>query len=231
MADPLFRNLIDWQQIGEEAEVIRIFGNENIGADLLPSLGVLCRERLLRASEEDLLSIKDDRKYPAGYEDVILIRKDSPPVGFLGCSEAAIQASVLSASSAGVAYAEHPKEAMELLSHPRDIRITAKEHNTIFDRRIQKMSDLPREVRDIFENASRIPDVLEIFLGRFSSAGGRGRAGFSLSLAYPKENMGLIFGKLQGPGKIGGMQEVEIRVTKGWENQTYLQLSAFSWAD
>jgi hypothetical protein len=230
-ADASFRNLLDWKRIRDEAEVLRIFGNENGGPDLLPSLGVLCREFLLRAPEEDLLSMQDERQFSVGYEDVILTRKDDPPKGFLCRPEAIIQSRRGPELDAAVPHAAPLKETTGLLDHARDINVTAGHHNTMFGRRIQKMSDLPADARKIFEDASRIPDVLEVFLGKFYSAGGKAKGGFYLTLTTPKENMGSIFCKLRGPGRIGGMQEVEIRVTKGWERQTYLQLSEFSWAD
>ncbi len=51
------------------------------------------------------------------------------------------------------------------------------------------------------------------------------------TLDKPKENMGSIFCKLRGPGKIGSVQEIEIWVTKRCEKDTYLKLSEFDWAD
>jgi hypothetical protein len=228
-ADPTFRALLDWRRIESEVEVFRIFGNENSGPDLLPSLGVLCREYLLSASEEELLSLQAGREFAVGYEDVVVTQGNLPPAGFLG------DPVVAAVESAGFK-PETPlgsglKKTAGMMDHPRDINVTAGQHNTMFDRKIQKMSDLPPEVRKIFKDASRIPDMLEVFLGRFHSKGGRSKGGYYLTLERPKENMGFIFCKLRGPGKIGSMQEIEIRVTKGCEKETYLKLSEFDWAD
>ncbi len=228
-ADPTFRSMIDWEKLKSETEVFRIFGNENSGPDLLPSLGVLCREYLLNASEQELLALQPGCQFAVGYEDVVVIPSDQPPAGFLG--DPADIASNISGHSSETQFKSGIIATGVVLDHPRDINVTAGQHNTMFDRKIQKMADLPPDARKIFEDASRIPDVLEVFLGRFHPKGGRSKGGYYLTLDKPKENMGSIFCKLRGPGKIGSLQEIEIRVTKGWEKEAYLKLSEFDWAD
>ena len=115
-------------------------------------------------------------------------------------------------------------ESSALLAHARDIRITSGEHNTIFNKRIAEINDLPIEVQNIVRTISRCPDVLEIFLGRFFSQG-TNRPSFSIKIFSPQPGSGHIFGNLEGPGAICKKQKVDIRVTKGREAIAYEMIS------
>lgn len=117
-----------------------------------------------------------------------------------------------------------PTRAVPVLDHARDIPISGGDDQTMFGRKIQSMRDLPADARPLFELVSRSPEVLEINLGRFKTKGDRSAWSFALSLSEPREGMGVIHGKIRGPGNIGRRQEIEIRVTRGRETSTYLLL-------
>jgi cytoplasmic iron level regulating protein YaaA (DUF328/UPF0246 family) len=220
-----YRNLIDWDRIAKKINTIHFFSEQYTGASALLSLGELARTRLLTKTEDEILAI--DPRDPIYLDDhgrIVVTPLPIPPDGLPKESGAAVHMNLEEEDSEDEAALGILDGASGILGHARDIPITSGEHNTIFDKRIAQIGDLPIEVQDIILPISRCPDVLEVFLGRFSSSGHNRRV-FTLKVSAPQLDSGHIFGKLEGPGAIGRRQEVDIRVTKGREAVAYTMIS------
>jgi len=113
----------------------------------------------------------------------------------------------------------------------KGLSLTSLNHNTIFDKKISSIEDLPPEVRSIFHDLENHQEILRIIFGRFSSKIPKSQSYFSLKLKEPQINRGFILGKLKGPGKIGGIQHLLIETTKGKEENMYLTLRNYHWAE
>lgn len=234
-ADGSYHDLFEWERIAADTGVLRAFGAQNAGPALLPALGQLVRDRLLRAPAQELLGIEEHRTYLTDYEDVVLTRSYlEPPEGFLlEPSPARDQEPDPSAvahdgpdpSAPPEPSSPDPVEECVILPRPREIRVTSGGHGTIFGYQITRIRDLPRGVRPLFDDVSRLAEVLEVQLGRFHSKD-RSRD-FVMRINEPGYvDSGAIDGSLTGPGKIGGTQEFRIRVTPGRERSTFLALEA-----
>ena len=109
-----------------------------------------------------------------------------------------------------------------VLPKAREVRVTSGGHSTIFGQQITSIRDVPPAARRLLDTVSRAAEVLDIRLGPFTSRG-RSRE-FALSLVPPRLGDGTIDGRLSGPARIGGSQQLRIRVTPGREEATYLTL-------
>jgi len=220
-----YRNMVDWDRIAKKIDTIHFFSEQYAGASALPSLGELARTRLLTKTEDEILVIEP--RAPIYLDDhgrIVVTKLPTSPDGLPKESSTSVQQNQEKEGPKDEKPVHIMDESSTLLGHARDIPITSGEHNTIFDKRIAQINDLPIEVQDIIRPISRCPDVLEIFLGQFFSQGPNRRF-FTIIISPPQPNSGHIFGKLEGPGAIGRKQKVDIRVTKGREAIAYEVIS------
>lgn len=216
-----YRNLLDWSRIAKKIDTIHFFSEQYVGASALPSLGELARTRLLTKTEDEILAIEPGVPiYLDDHGRIVVTILPTPPDGLPRESLASVQQNPDKEVPKVKKSTQIMDKSSVLLGHARDIRITSGEHNTIFNKRIAEINDLPIEVQDIIRTISRCPDVLEIFLGQFFSQG-TNRPIFSIKISSPQPDSGHIFGKLEGPGAICRQQKVDIRVTRGREAIAY----------
>jgi len=220
-----YRNLLDWGRIAKKIDTIHFFSEQYVGASALPSLGELARTRLLTKTEDEILAIEPGVPiYLDDHGRIVVTILPTPPDGLPRESLASVQQNSDKEVPKVKKSAQIMDESSALLGHARDIRITSGEHNTIFNKRIAEINDLPIEVQDIIRTISRCPDVLEIFFGQFFSQG-TNRPAFSIKISSPQTDSGHIFGNLDGPGAICRKQKIDIRVTKGREAIAYEMIS------
>ena len=220
-----YRNLIDWGRIAKKIDTIHFFSEQYVGASALPSLGELARAKLLSETEDTILAIDSgDPIYLDDHGRIVVTPMPMPPDGLPKESGTTVHMSLGKEALGDEVAPRILTGASGILGHARDIPITSGEHNTIFDKRIAEINDLPIEVQDIIRQISRCPDVLEIFLGQFFSQGPN-RPIFCIKISSPQPDSGHIFGKIEGPGAIGRKQKVDIRVTKGREAIVYAMIS------
>lgn len=227
LADVSYRQLFNWDRIRRRpVRVLTAFGEQNHGPGLLPALGQLVRTTLVSRSAEELLAIDEACTYFTDYEDIVLTREADPPAPFLGAASTAVtDADSIRLREERPPAAELPAQGATgcvVLAQARDVRVTSGGHSTIFGGQITSIRDVPPAARRLLEAASRAAEVLDIRLGPFKSRGGS--RDFALVLVPPRLGDGTIDGKLTGPAKVGGSQELRIRVTPGRENATYLAL-------
>ena len=227
LADVSYRQLFNWDRIRRyPIRILTAFGEQNYGSGLLPALGQLVRITLASQSTEELLAIDGARTYFTDYEDVVLTTEADPPGPFLSArSTTVIDAGSTQLPDKQPSAAGPPSQGVSgcvVLAQGRDIRVTSGGHRTIFGQQITSIRDVPPAARRLLETASRAAEVLDIQLGAFKTRGGS--RDFALALVPPRLGDGTIDGKLTGPAKIGGSQEIRIRVTPGRENATYLAL-------
>ena len=227
LADVSYRQLFNWDRIRRRpVRVLTAFGDQNYGPGLLPALGWLVRRTLASQSAEELLAIDGARTFFTDYEDVVLTSEADPPAPFLGeASATATGAGPVQTPDTRPSAAEPSVEdATEcvVLPQAREVRVTSGGHNTIFGRQITSIRDIPPASRRLLDTVSRAAEVLDIRLGPFKRRGGS--RDFALSLVPPRLGDGTIDGRLTGSAKIGGSQQVRIRVTPGREKATYLAL-------
>ena len=102
-------------------------------------------------------------------------------------------------------------------------------HHTIFGPpgTIRKMSDLPKDTQELFENLSRTEYLTEVRFGSFTVKGRRPKH-CQLRLQRPARGAGIITGHLKGPGQLagGGIQRVTIMVEPGRERWVWQQLTS-----
>ena len=227
MADATYRDLFNWERVSQHAKVLRAFGSQNAGPGLLPALGFLVRDRLLQVPAEKLMNIKEQQTYITDYEDVVLTPCSAPPPPFL--EELSPLEELAPLDDEGPSSPVLPQPPLEpgeeciVLARPREVRVTSGGHGTILGYPITHIRDFPPGARRLFDQVSRAAEVLDIRLGPFSSSGGRRI--FSLDVLAPgRRGDGFIEGRLKGPGRIGGSQRFQIRVTPGREWSTYLAL-------
>ena len=178
---------------------------------MLSALGDLLRY-ILAKPEPDLLGINAGERISTDFEEIALVALPEPPTGFPREEEGFTRD-----SSKEQALKTDPISDW----HPRDIIVTCGNHGqTMFGKRIQRMQDLPADALPKFRTLSRCPDVLEIHLGRFTSKGRVAKKEYRIELKQPKEGMGIIHGKLRGPGRRGTEQQIEIKVTRNREGST-----------
>lgn len=220
-ADVSYHELFNWERVRRTVRVLRAFGEQNAGPSLLPALGFLVRDRLLKISAEELTGIENPKTYITDYEDIVLTPDPIPPPPFLSPSEE----EPLPSGEEPIhppQPSNEPHEGCVVLQHSREIPITGGDHETIFGRPIHHIRDLPPEPRRLFDTVSRAAEVLSVHLGRREP----GRSSiFSLDLVNYRQGQGYIDGRLRGPGTRGGVQRFRIRVTPGREQATYLAIS------
>jgi len=214
-----YRCMVDWSRIARKAEVLHVFSEQYSGPSSLPSLGEFARVQLLSAPERELLEISDGSHFfLEEHGRVVLTMNAFPPEGFPRENEKLL---------IDKKTVEYPKQkappgkkniSSKVLSYRRDISVTSGEHNTMFDKKIASIQDIPPLAQEIFWKMSQCSDVLEVFLGKFTSHGPKSES-FKIKLHKPQLDSGHIFGKIIGPGKIGRVQYVDVRVTKGREHQ------------
>ena len=78
MADASYHDLFNWERLSRHARVLWAFGAQNAGPGLLPALGFLVRDRLLRIPARELFGIREHETYITDYEDVALTRRRTP---------------------------------------------------------------------------------------------------------------------------------------------------------
>jgi len=209
-------------RINRKCEVLHAFGNQNAGPALLPSLGAFAREHLLERTEEELLKISPEDTFRNGYEEIKLFNTDKPPEGYPR-EESYIEELEGKAKESKSDEAIKQRTEATISDHPRDIPVTSRNHNTIFNKKITKKKDLPKEIQSIIDSISLCNDVIEVLFGTFKAKGPK-LGIFKIKLAKPKENYGHIHANLIGKGTIGRSQEMDIRVTKGMEESVYNNL-------
>lgn len=227
-ADVSYHDLFDWERISKHVQVLRAFGAQNAGPGLLPALGFLAQDRLLQIPRQELFEIEEHETYITDYEDVVLTRSyHAAPESFLGAPSLPDEPVLPSSEKSGVPTLsdEVPgaNEECVVLPRPREILVTSGGHGTMFGYQITHIRDLPPEARRLFDQASRVAEVLDVRLGPFTSRGAT--KDFRLDFSEPGGGAnGIIEAKLRGQGRIGGTQQVRIRVTPGRELATYQAL-------
>jgi len=230
-AQDAYRSLLDWERMDKKANVLHVFGEQLVGPALLFALGELAREHLLFESEEVLKSIEPNEKKFLDKDTLIFTKEPFPPPGFpreekmkpLENSAVENQIEIQNSETqemGDVSRTEEGKAGILVLDHSRDIRVTSKDHNTIFEKKIKSLDDLPAELRNIIKVLSRCPDVLEIFLGKRKKSG-QGANAFKFRLLGTQKGSGYIEAKVEGSGQVCHTQDVRIRVTKGHEEEVF----------
>ncbi len=228
-AQEIYRNLINWERVRKKSSVLHAFGEQNAGPATLPALGTFARKNLLNKSNEELLVLPANKSFYSKYESIKLFETRFPPDGFpretprkdISPSNHDNEKEKSQKKSPNHVILDHE---VEILNHYRDIRIVSRDHNTIFDKNINFFKDLPISVQPIFQEISRCPDVIEVLFGRFKPKGPKSKT-FKIKLSIPNKDTSHIYAKLLGKGKIGGTQEIDIRVTKGREMSVYKSLN------
>lgn len=225
-AQESYRELLNWSRISKKAQMLHVFGEQYVGPSLLSSLGEFARDHLLLKKEEELSEYVPGSRIFLEREKIVLTEFPSPPAGFPREQEA-LDKNKTSASQVEIASEQSypPTDVANILimDHPRDITVSSKGHRTIFERPVANLNDIPSEVRGIFSEMSRCPDVLEIFFeGR--EKGGPSFSSYRLKLFAPQEGTGYIHAKLDGVGQVCHTQDISIRVTKNIEIQVYYVL-------
>lgn len=222
ISQDVYRELINWSRVSQKAEVLHVFGEQYAGPTLLSSVGELAREHLLGKADKEIYDLKPGDTLFLERDKVVFTKDSFPPDGYPR-EQRMVQ------EDRGHESPEH--ETMEsqvhpsiadglLLDHPRDIKVTSKGHNTIFEKPIDNVSDLPTEIKSIIQEFSRCPEVLEVFLKK-RSKNGHGCQAFRMKLFRPQEGTGFIHAKIEGSGALCHSQDVSIRVTKNRELVTY----------
>ena len=229
VADASYHDLFDWERVSRHAQILRAFGAQNAGPGLLPALGFLARDRLLHVPPGELFEIEEHETYITDYEDVVLTRSyRAPPDQFLGEPPAReesldLQDEELEQPAAPPREIPGPDEECIVLPRPREIRITSRGHGTMFGHQVNGIRDLPPDARRLFDEVSRVAEVLDIDLGRYTSRGASRE--FVLEYSVPRQSGdGIIDAKLRGPGRNGGTQWLRIRVSPDREWTTYQTL-------
>ncbi|MHA1305582.1 MAG: peroxide stress protein YaaA [Candidatus Heimdallarchaeaceae archaeon] len=148
----MYRELVNWKRVKKKSEVLHAFGEQNAGPAVLPSLGVFARESLLSRPEEELLNISTQDTFRNGIEEIKLFDTAEPPEGYP--KEKVEEVSFkeeLERKTKKPVLEKASKEAKRpnISDHPRDIRVTSRMHNTIFNKKINEKKDLPVEVQSI----------------------------------------------------------------------------------
>jgi len=229
-AQDAYRSLLDWDRIDKKANVFHVFGEQYVGPALLFALGELAREHLLFESEEALKSIEPNEKKFLDKDTLIFTKEPFPPPGFPREEktkpientpvENQIEVRNSEIQKKDVSGTEEGRADILVLDHSRDIRVTSKGHNTIFEKKIKSLDDLPAELRNIIKVLSRCPDVLEVFLGKRKQSG-QGATAFKFRLLGTQKGSGYIEAKVEGSGQVCHTQDVRIRVTKGYEEEVF----------
>ncbi len=220
-----YRKLVDWDRITKKIDTIHFFSEQYAGPSALPSLGELARTKLLTKTEDEILAIEPSAPiYLDDHGRIVMSKLPTPPDGLPKETAFSVHQNPEREGPKVKKPTQIMDESFALLSHARDISITSGEHNTIFNKRIAQINDLPIEVQEIIRSISRCPDVLEIFLGQFFSQG-TNQPNYSIKIFFPQPESGHIFGKLEGPGAICRKQKIDIRVTKGREAIAYEMIS------
>ena len=228
LADASYQDLFDWERVSRHVQVLRAFGAQNAGPGLLPALGFLARVRLLQIPRHELFEIAEHETYITDYEDVVLTRSyRGAPESFMGIPSPPDEPVLPSAEDcelpARSREAPGADEECVVLPRPREIMVTSGGHGTMFGYQINHIRDLPPDTRRLFDQVSRVAEVLDVRLGPFTSSGAT--RNFTLDLSAPGHGSdGIIEAKLRGPGRIGGTQRIRIRVTPGRELATYQTL-------
>jgi len=221
-----YRNLLNWSRISKKAQVLHVFGEQYVGPSLLSSLGEFAREHLLLKKEEELSEYVSESRVFLEREKIVLLESLYPPEGFPQEKEAPDKNRP--SVGQGEKVSEQTRSSVDvanilILDHPRDITISSKGHKTIFEKPVANLNDIPSELRGIFSEMSRYPDVLEIFFeGR--ERGGPSFPSFRLKLFAPQDGTGYIHAKLDGIGHVCHSQNISIRVTKNREMKVYYVL-------
>ncbi len=222
-----YRKLLNWGRLSSKTNVLHVFGEQYAGPALLSTLGELAREYILDKTEEEIRLLKPGEKIFLERDKVILTKETFPPDGFpREQKENHFDKNTLPESENQQEligdFALKP-EALFILDHPRDIRVSSKGHNTIFERIVENIDDLPSEIADIITNFSRCPDVLEVFFEERSMAGPSLNK-FRFKLLSAQEGTGFVYAKVEGSGPVCHSQDVSIRVTKNREKEAFLVL-------
>lgn len=205
-----YRALVNWRslEVVAEVEVLHAFCKHNAGDAALSTLGRLA-QRLLTMDEMDLLTLPDgyDRISLLPGETVVLTRSEMPPDGFVTEDSRPPRPPL-------------PDRDLPSPRHDLPVKSTG-DHRTIFGRRIDGMSDLPKGARELFLNVSRPQDVTGVLFGAFTTKKIRE---YHLKLLRPTQEAGSIKGFLHWRGRLVGIQDVTILVERGHETPTWLSL-------
>ncbi|MDD8019993.1 MAG: peroxide stress protein YaaA [Acidobacteriota bacterium] len=217
-----YRSLLNWDRISSKVEVLHVFGEQYAGATILSTLGELARDHILGNEESKIRLIEPEKVFFLERDKVLLTNKPFPPAGYPK-DEPKKKKNELSENKRSQEFQKEPlikSQEIVLLDYPRDIRITSKGDNTIFERRIENINDLPPEMRQVIREFSRCPDVLEVFFEK-RMLEGSSSSKFRFRLLVPVEGCGYISARIIGPGKVCHSQDVSIRVTRNRENQVF----------
>lgn len=216
-----YRELVNWNRISSRANVLHVFGEQYAGPALLATLGELARDHILGKTEQEIKCMQPGQRIFLDRDKVIFTKEAFPPAGYPREQKREEESKLAEAKTpqepSRIVIA--PQDVM-ILDYPRDIKISSKGHNTIFEKVITNINDLPAEIRDVIREFSRCPDVLEVFFEKRAKRG-RSFSSFRLKLLAPREGSGFIFAKIEGRGEVCHSQDVSIRVTKNREQQVY----------
>jgi hypothetical protein len=221
-----YRELIDWERLAAKADVLHVFGEQYAGPVLLSTLGELARDHILMQDENEIKAWNEGKTLYLERDRIVFTKKSYPPKGFpkeqQRITKDILAEPELQPPGKGPEL-ETGKDGMEVLDHARDIKITSRGHSTIFEKPVNNINDVPLEIKRAFQEISRCPDVLEIFLDK-RYMGGPSSSIFRLRLFPPQQGTGYIHGKIEGSGDVCHSQDISVRVTKGRENYIYLLL-------
>lgn len=215
-----YRSLIHWDSVADQMEdgVLHAFSKRNAGDATMPAFGRLV-QYLLNMTEKDLLEISRDWQWQSPSDEIVVLTgSEAPPEDF----PREIWSNELAEVPGPMKFPSMPSE--QAPDKPRlNLPMTSGKDGTIFGPPIRNMRDLPKGARELLANVSCLTDIAGVFWGRFTAHGQRGDD-FSLRIRRPTPGSGRIEATLHGPGKPGGIQEIEIRVRLGCETRVYQRL-------
>lgn len=221
-AQDVYRTLLDWSRVSSKADVLHAFGEQYAGPALLSSLGELARDHILSKTEEDIAALQPGIPVFLEREKIVFTHDPFPPKGYPRAQKKNVEGNKSEnnvPSSDENAFSEAVHDIV-ILDHPRDINISSKGHNTIFERPINNVNDIPADIKGAFLEISLCPDVLEIFFEK-REKGGPSYPSFRFKLFAPQEGTGYIHAKIEGGGSVCHGQDISIRVTKNRETRVY----------
>jgi hypothetical protein len=152
-AQESYRRLSSWSRISKKAQVLHAFGEQYVGPSLLSSLGEFAREHLLLKKEEELSECVPAIRIFLEREKIVLTESPFPPLDFPRQREPLPQ-KIPSERKIETALEEDNPQLeiinILLLDHTKDITVSSRGHNTIFEKPVANLNDIPSELRSVF---------------------------------------------------------------------------------
>ncbi|MGB9845840.1 MAG: peroxide stress protein YaaA, partial [Methanothermobacter tenebrarum] len=215
------RNLLNWEKIhnwtkkqNNEIYLFQAFGSQNVGAALLPALGSFMRNVLKGKEEISLSDLKQGKTFFTEFEDIKFTRDGVPPEGY-PTNKPQEEIEDTNDSYLSDTFKKNKQKEKKADDQKARLQVTSGEDTTIFKKKITCIDDLPPEVKPIFRDLETYSEIIRVKFTVFKGKLPKSVGSFFLSLREPEKGSGVIFGKLKGPGKIGGFQNVRIEVKNG----------------